>query len=51
MENGIVVVVAAGNNGRYQPTEGYTTVTSPATTPTSSRRCNEADGTPRAPMT
>src|SRR4029077_15955209 len=26
-KNGIVVVVAAGNNGRYQPTSGYATVT------------------------
>ncbi len=30
---GIVVVVAAGNNGRYQPTNGYGTVTSPANDP------------------
>src|ERR1700733_738748 len=28
-KSGIVVVVAAGNNGRYQPTDGYATVTSP----------------------
>jgi serine protease AprX len=32
-KNGIVVVVAAGNNGRYQPTNGYGTVTSPANDP------------------
>ena len=32
-QNGIVVVVAAGNNGRYQPTNGYGTVTSPANDP------------------
>src|SRR4029077_9822958 len=31
--NGIVVVVAAGNNGRYQPTSGYATVTSPGNDP------------------
>src|ERR1700680_4175715 len=31
--NGIVVVVAAGNNGRYQPTNGYGTVTSPGNDP------------------
>jgi len=30
---GIVVVVAAGNNGRYQPTDGYATVTSPGNDP------------------
>src|SRR5579862_5838961 len=32
-KNGIVVVVAAGNNGRYQGTDGYATVTSPANDP------------------
>ena len=32
-KNGIVVVVAAGNNGRYQPTDGYATVTSPGNDP------------------
>src|SRR5207244_12135881 len=31
--SGIVVVVAAGNNGRYQPTNGYATVTSPGNDP------------------
>src|SRR5271155_2310922 len=32
-QNGIVVVVAAGNNGRFQPTDGYATVTSPGNDP------------------
>ena len=32
-KNGIVVVVAAGNNGRFQPTNGYGTVTSPGNDP------------------
>ena len=32
-KNGIVVVVAAGNNGRYQPTDGYATITSPGNDP------------------
>jgi len=32
-KNGIVVVVAAGNNGRYLPTEGYGTITSPGNDP------------------
>jgi len=32
-KNGIVVVVAAGNNGRYLPTNGYSTVTSPGNDP------------------
>lgn len=32
-KRGIVVVVAAGNNGRYLPTAGYATVTSPANDP------------------
>ena len=32
-KSGIVVVVAAGNNGRYQPTEGYGTVTAPGNDP------------------
>ncbi|MGA9542798.1 MAG: S8 family peptidase, partial [Candidatus Sulfotelmatobacter sp.] len=32
-KNGIVVVVAAGNNGRYQPTDGYASVTSPGNDP------------------
>ncbi|MGC2696444.1 MAG: S8 family peptidase [Candidatus Angelobacter sp.] len=32
-KSGIVVVVAAGNNGRYLPTGGYATVTSPANDP------------------
>src|ERR1700739_3726586 len=32
-QNGIVVVVAAGNNGRYQQTNGYATVTSPGNDP------------------
>lgn len=32
-KNGIVVVVAAGNNGRYLPTAGYATVTSPGNDP------------------
>src|ERR1700726_4171793 len=32
-QNGIVVVVAAGNNGRYQPTNGYATVTAPGNDP------------------
>jgi len=32
-KNGIVVVVAAGNNGRYLPTSGYGTVTAPANDP------------------
>src|SRR6202021_2313519 len=32
-QNGIVVVVAAGNNGRYLPTSGYGTVTAPGNDP------------------
>src|ERR1700721_349228 len=32
-KRGIVVVVAAGNNGRYQPTDGYGTITSPGNDP------------------
>src|SRR5579864_4168857 len=32
-KSGIVVVVAAGNNGRYLPTSGYVTVTSPGNDP------------------
>lgn len=32
-KSGIVVVVAAGNNGRYQPTDGYSTVTAPGNDP------------------
>src|ERR1700730_11535804 len=32
-QNGIVVVVAAGNNGRFQPTNGYATVTAPGNDP------------------
>jgi len=32
-KSGIVVVVAAGNNGRYLPTSGYATVTSPGNDP------------------
>ncbi|HEV7519516.1 MAG TPA: S8 family peptidase [Candidatus Angelobacter sp.] len=32
-KSGIVVIVAAGNNGRYVPTNGYATVTSPANDP------------------
>jgi serine protease AprX len=32
-KSGIVVIVAAGNNGRYLPTNGYATVTSPANDP------------------
>jgi serine protease AprX len=32
-KNGIVVVVAAGNNGRFLPTSGYATVTSPGNDP------------------
>jgi serine protease AprX len=32
-KSGIVVVVAAGNNGRYLPTNGYATVTSPGNDP------------------
>ena len=32
-KNGIVVVVAAGNNGRYQATDGYATVTAPGNDP------------------
>ncbi|HZU22699.1 MAG TPA: S8 family serine peptidase, partial [Terriglobales bacterium] len=32
-KKGIVVVVAAGNNGRYQPTAGYGTITSPGNDP------------------
>ena len=32
-KNGIIVVVAAGNNGRYQATNGYATVTSPGNDP------------------
>ena len=32
-KSGIVVVVAAGNNGRYQPTDGYATITSPGNDP------------------
>src|SRR5580693_6484340 len=32
-KSGIVVVVAAGNNGRNQPTDGYATVTSPGNDP------------------
>lgn len=32
-KNGIVVVAAAGNYGRYQPTEGYATITSPGNDP------------------
>lgn len=32
-KSGIVVVVAAGNNGRYQATDGYATVTAPGNDP------------------
>lgn len=32
-KSGIVVVVAAGNNGRFQTTDGYATVTSPGNDP------------------
>lgn len=32
-KSGIVVVVAAGNNGRYVPTDGYATVNAPANDP------------------
>jgi len=32
-KSGIVVVVAAGNNGRFQPTNGYSTVASPGNDP------------------
>jgi len=32
-KNGIVVVVAAGNNGRFQQTDGYGTISSPANDP------------------
>jgi serine protease AprX len=32
-KNGIVVVVSAGNYGRYQPTQGYATITSPGNDP------------------
>jgi serine protease AprX len=32
-KNGIVVVVAAGNNGRYLPTGGYATVSAPGNDP------------------
>jgi serine protease AprX len=32
-KSGIVVVVAAGNNGRFLPTSGYATVTSPGNDP------------------
>ena len=32
-KNGIVVEVAVGNNGRYQPTNGYGTINSPANDP------------------
>src|SRR5262249_7179280 len=32
-KSGIVVVVAAGNNGRYQGTNGYGTITSPGNDP------------------
>src|SRR5580658_3686132 len=32
-KSGIVVVVAAGNNGRYLPTSGYGTITSPGNDP------------------
>jgi serine protease AprX len=32
-KSGIVVVVAAGNNARYQPTDGYATITSPGNDP------------------
>jgi serine protease AprX len=32
-KSGIVVIVAAGNNGRYLPTSGYATITSPANDP------------------
>lgn len=32
-KHGIVVVVAAGNFGRYQPTDGYATITSPGNDP------------------
>jgi serine protease AprX len=32
-KNGIVVVVAAGNNGRYLPTQGYGTITAPGNDP------------------
>src|ERR1700730_1928235 len=32
-KSGIAVVVAAGNNGRYQATDGYATVTSPGNDP------------------
>ncbi|HEY6253877.1 MAG TPA: S8 family peptidase [Candidatus Angelobacter sp.] len=32
-KNGIVVVVAAGNLGRYQATDGYATITSPGNDP------------------
>ncbi len=32
-QSGIVVVVAAGNNGRNQATDGYATITSPGNDP------------------
>jgi serine protease AprX len=32
-KSGIVVVAAAGNYGRYQPTDGYATITSPGNDP------------------
>src|SRR5208337_442421 len=32
-KNGIVVVVAAGNDGRYRPTNGYFTINSPGNDP------------------
>ena len=32
-KSGIVVVVAAGNNGRFQTTDGYATITSPGNDP------------------
>ena len=32
-KSGIVVVVSAGNNGRYLPTQGYGTITSPGNDP------------------
>jgi serine protease AprX len=51
-KSGIVVVVAAGNNGHYQPTDGYATVTSPGNDPyVITVGAMKPMGTPREPMT
>ena len=47
-----MVVVAAGNNGRYQATNGYGTVTSPGNDPyVLTVGAMKPMGTPSAPMT